>query len=189
MTSAGPIVAYRNRSADEIRDVYVTRRAGGKWTTGTAVFDDNWKIGACPVNGPAIAARGNQVVLAWFTAPGDSGRVKVAFSNDAGATFGAPTRVDGGNPAGRVDVALSPDGAALVTWIERIGGDTAAVRVRRVERDGKSGSAMTIAASSAARASGFPRMAVSGTRVLFAWTVPGRPSAVRVARANVAEIR
>jgi hypothetical protein len=189
MTSAGPIVAYRNRSADEIRDVYVTRRVSGKWTTGTPVHNDNWKIAACPVNGPALAARDNRVAVAWFAAPGDSGRVQVAFSDDAGARFGAPLRVDGGTPAGRVDVALLADGAALVTWIERIGGDTAAVRVRRIARDGTRGNAMTIAASSAARASGFPRMAVSGQSVVFAWTVPGGPSTIRVARSAASDIR
>jgi len=123
------------------------------------------------------------VAIAWFTAANDSARVNVAFSGDAGATFGAPIRVDGGNPAGRVDVALLPDATALVTWIER-GGDTAAVQVRRVQRNGGMSAATTVAASSAARASGFPRMAVTGEHVVFAWTMPGKPSAVRVARAT-----
>lgn len=189
MTSSGPIVAYRNRTSDEIRDIYVTRRVGARWVAGKPVHNDNWKIAACPVNGPALAASGARVALAWFTAPGDSGRVNVAFSENAGATFGAPVRVDGGSPAGRVDVAMLPDGAALVTWVERVGGDVAAVRSRRIGRDGKVGAPMTIASSSAARSSGFPRAAVTGSNVLFAWTVPGRPSAVRVARAALAEFR
>lgn len=189
MTSGGPIVAYRNRTDDEIRDIYVARRVGGTWRAGTPVHNDSWKIAACPVNGPALAANGARVALAWFTAPGDSGRVNVAFSDNAGATFGAPVRVDGGTPAGRVDVALLPDGAALVTWVERVGGDVAAVRSRRIAPDGKVGAPMTIASNSAARASGFPRAAVTGTNVIFAWTVPGRPSTVRVARAALAEFR
>ncbi len=188
MTSNGPIIAYRDRSPDEIRDIYITRRVGGKWIPGTAVHADGWKINACPVNGPSIAAAGREVAIAWFTAPTDSGRVKVAFSSDAGATFGPPIRVDGGAPAGRVDVVLVRDGA-LVTWVERIGGDTAAVRVRRVGRNGALGAPMTIARSSAARASGFPQMALTKSDVVFAWTAPGRPSAIRVARARVSDIR
>ncbi|MGI9076070.1 MAG: sialidase family protein [Gemmatimonadaceae bacterium] len=183
LTAEGPIVAYRNRSADEIRDIHVTRRVAGKWSTGVPVHTDNWKIAACPVNGPSVSASGRRVALAWFTAASDSARVKVAFSEDAGASFGAPIRVDGGIPAGRVDVALLGDGSALVTWIERIGGDTAAVRVRRVRGDGKAGPALTVAKSSAARASGFPQMAVTASHIVFAWTVPGRPSFIRVARA------
>ena len=189
MTSNGPIVAYRDRSPEEIRDIYVTRRVGGQWLPGKPVHSDNWKINACPVNGPSIAASGQRVAVAWFTAANDSARVKLAFSDDAGATFGAPIRIDGGVPAGRVDVALLKDGSALVTWIERIGGDTAAVRVRRVARDGRLGAPMVIARSSAARSSGFPQMALTGSDVVFAWTVPGRPSAIRVARAPASEIR
>lgn len=189
MTSAGPVIAYRNRTADEIRDIYVTRRVSGKWTTGAAVHDDRWKIAACPVNGPALSARGPRVALAWFTGANDSARVNVAFSSNAGAQFSAPVRVDDAKPAGRVGVAMLTDGDALVTWVERIGGDTAAVRVRRIGEDGTRGSAVTIASSSAARASGFPKLAVTGSTAMFAWTVPGRPSMIRVARTPVTMLR
>jgi hypothetical protein len=189
VTARGPIVAYRNRSSEEIRDIYVTRRVGGKWTRGVAVYDDNWKMPACPVNGPAISASGNRVAVAWFTAAKDEPRVKIAFSNNAGTDFGKPVRVDSGNPAGRVDVALLKDGSALVSWIERTGGDTAAVQVRRVRANGRTGATRTIAISSAARASGFPRMAVTGSHIVFAWTVVGKPSAVRVARLPVSGLR
>jgi hypothetical protein len=189
MTSEGPIVAYRNRSPDEIRDIYVTRRVKGKWTPGVPVHDDNWKIAACPVNGPNVDARGKRVALAWFTAANDSAKVKLAFSDNSGASFSAPVRIDEGRPSGRVDVSLLPDGGALVTWIERTGGDTAAVRARRVSATGQVGAPITIASSSAARASGFPRMALTGNDVVFAWTVPGRPSAIRVARMPLAELR
>jgi hypothetical protein len=183
------VIAYRNRTADEIRDIYVTRRVNGKWTAGAPVFEDKWKIAACPVNGPALAASGNQVALAWFTGAQDTARVKVAFSKDGGATFGSPTRIDGGSPGGRVDAVLLADGSALVSWIERIGGDTAAVRVRRVTPDGKSGEAITVAKSSTARASGVPKMVLAGEQVIFAWTVPGRPSIIRVARASASSLR
>jgi hypothetical protein len=189
MTSSGPIVVYRDRSADEIRDIYVVRRVSGTWTTPAPVHNDGWKIAACPVNGPAVAANGRNVAVAWFTAANDSARVKLAFSSDAGATFGLPIRIDNGNTSGRVDLALLADGSALVSWIERTGGDTAAVRARRVTRNGTPGAVNTIATSSAARASGFPRLAVSKEHVVFAWTVPGKPSQVRVARALISDFR
>ena len=182
ITARGPIVAYRDRSADEIRDIYVVRRIEGGWTAPVPVHADGWRIAACPVNGPAIAAVENRVALAWFTSANDSAMVKVAFSSDAGATFGAPVRIDGGQPAGRVDVALLHDGGALVSWIERTGGDTAVVQARRVAADGKLDAPIAIATSSAARASGFPRMVVHGRGAIFAWTEPGNPSAIRLAR-------
>ena len=189
VTSEGPVVVYRDRSAEEIRDISVVRRLKGAWTEPAPLHRDNWHIAACPVNGPAIAASGRAVVVAWFTAADDSARVKLAFSSDAGATFGAPIRIDEGAPAGRVDVALLKDGSALVTWVERIGGDTAAVRARRVSAAGKAGAPVTIAASSSARASGFPRMALSGDDAWFAWTQPTRPSQVRVARMPLSSLR
>ena len=189
MTTDGPVVAYRDRSVGEIRDIYVTRRVGGAWTAGVPVYSDNWKIAACPVNGPAIAATGRRVAVAWFTATNDTPRVKIAFSSDAGARFATPAVVDDGNPAGRVDVALLSDGGALVSWIERTGGEAAEVRARRIDASGRRGAAMTIAVGSAARASGFPRMAVTSrdSSVVFAWTAPGRPSAIRVARTRLSD--
>ena len=189
LTAAGPIVAYRDRSPGEIRDIYVTRRVEGKWLEGVAVHDDGWKIAACPVNGPAIAASGNRVVVAWFTGADDKPMVKLAFSEDGGQKFGRPTRIDDGNPAGRVDVAMLPNGDALVSWIERDSPEVASVQVRRVKRNGRAGDPLTIASSSAARASGFPRMAVRRSDVVFAWTVPGRPSSIRVGRAALADIQ
>lgn len=189
MTASGPIIAYRNRSADEIRDIYVTRRVANRWVPGRPVHDDGWKIAACPVNGPALAARNRDVALAWFTAARDTAKVNVAFSSDAGATFGAPIRVDAGKPGGRVDVVLLNDRTALVSWIERKNGDTAAVQVRRVGIKGEAAAPVTIATSSAARASGFPKMVMSGDQVYFAWTEPGRPSSVRFARAAASVFR
>ena len=189
MTAKGPIVAYRDRSPDEIRDIYYVRRVLGKWTAPVAIRNDGWQINACPVNGPSVDAIGDRVALAWFTAANNEPRVRVALSSSAGLEFNEPVRIDEGNPAGRVDVAVLRDGGALVTWIERTGGDTAEVRLRRVQRNGRVGPSTTIAASSASRASGFPRMAISGEHVMFAWTAPTRPTTVRVARLSLASIR
>ena len=130
-----------------------------------------------------MAARGAQVAVAWFTGARDTARVLVAFSRDAGATFGVPVRVDDGDPAGRVDVELLEGGGALVSWIERTGGEAAELRARRVAADGGRGAAFTVAATGGQRASGFPRMVRSGGEVVFAWTVPGDPSTLRTARA------
>ena len=183
-TSRGPIIVYRDRSPDEIRDIYTVRLVDGAWTAPAAVHDDGWRIDFCPVNGPSVAAAGERVAVAWFTASGDTARVNVAFSSDAGASFGAPTRVDEGAPAGRVGVVLLPSGDALVSWIERTARG-AEVRARRIRVDGTTGAPITVGSSSADRASGFPRLAVAANELLAAWTVPGTPSTVRVARARL----
>lgn len=190
-TGRGPVIVYRDRSPGEIRDIFIARReqSSGRWAEPHAVHNDGWKINACPVNGPSVAARENDVAVAWFTAANDAPTVKLAFSRDAGATFGTPVRIDEGQPAGRVDVEMLADRSALVTWIERTGGDTAAVRARRIHPDGKAGPPVTIAQSSAARASGFPRLVVRGNDAIVAWTLPGRPTQVRVARLSLRDIR
>ncbi len=189
VTANGPIIAYRDRSPTDTRDIYVTRRVGGKWSEPKPVFADGWEINACPVNGPFIDAAGQRVVLAWFTGANNTPRVKVAFSQDGGASFSAPVTVDEGNPAGRVGAVLLDDGSAVVSWLERTKGDTASVRARRVRAKEGVGPAVTIAASSAARASGFPRMARVKSDLYFAWTMPGRPSSVRMSRAGVGEFK
>lgn len=184
-TSAGPVVVYRDRTADEIRDIYIARMTDGAWREGRPVHDDGWQIAACPVNGPSVAADGDLVAVAWFTAARDTARVLMAFSDDAGETFGAPVRVDGGDPAGRVDVELLPDGGAVVSWIERTGGEAAEVRVRTVAPDLRLSEPVAVAVSSGQRASGFPRMVIAGDRIVFAWTEPGDSSRVRVAQSRL----
>jgi hypothetical protein len=180
VTSEGVVAAYRNRSDDEIRDNYVARLVNGKWTTPQAVFNDNWKIAACPVNGPALSASGRTVAMAWFSVKQDQGQAYLAFSTDAGATFGKPIRIDDGGSLGRVDVELLPDGAALATWIEFVeqpvspkaqgGGGRAQFRARRIDRNGTRSAPITVAGIAGNRASGYPRAAIANGEVVFAWT-------------------
>jgi hypothetical protein len=176
----GAIVAYRDRTEKEIRDIAVVRWTEGRWSEPLVVAQDGWEINACPVNGPAVAAEGKRVALAWFTAPRDEAQVSVIFSEDGGQSWGKPVRVDDGKSLGRVDVVLLPAGDALVSWMEQAPKGTE-IRVRRVAGDGRLGPPLVVADSSAARASGFPRMERAGQDVFFAWTAPGDPSQVRTA--------
>lgn len=180
VTSDGPIVAYRDRSHDEIRDIYTSRFVDGTWTQPSPVHRDNWKIAACPVNGPALSAEGRTVAIAWFTAEADTGHAFVAFSSDAGVTFGDPIRLDEQAALGRVDVQLLDDGSAVATWIEA-GTGTAQLAGRRVQPTGGKSASFAIAGLAATRASGYPRMARFGSEIVFAWTEAGETSRVRTA--------
>ncbi|MBL8166569.1 MAG: exo-alpha-sialidase [Acidobacteria bacterium] len=171
MTADGPVVVYRDRSDEEIRDISIVRLRDGKWSQPVSVFKDNWQINGCPVNGPSIAASGRRVAVAWFTGVNDKPRVKLAFSNDAGASFGEPITVDDGNPAGRVEALMLADGSALVCWLEKLPGG-GEVRMRRIKPDGKFDAAITVSATGAARSNGFPQMARTGNTLVFAWTGP-----------------
>ena len=169
MAADGPVVVYRDRSEQEIRDISIVRLRDGKWSQPHSVFEDNWKINGCPVNGPSIAADGRRVAVAWFTGANSKPQVRLALSKDAGASFGEPITVDDGNPAGRVETLLLDDGGALVCWLEKLP-DGGAVRVRRVKPDGKLDQAITVAPSGTARSNGFPQMARVGNELVFAWT-------------------
>jgi hypothetical protein len=184
VTADGPIVAYRDRSPGEIRDIYVSRLVGGKWTAPVAVHDDAWKIAACPVNGPALSAEGKTVAIAWFAAKGEDGHAYAAFSSNSGASFGAPIRLDDVTALGRVDVQLLGDGSAAATWIE-FGQGRAQFMVRRIEPSGQRGAAVAVTGLNAGRSSGYPRMARSGTELLFAWTDTADTPGVRTAVARV----
>jgi hypothetical protein len=189
VATSGPVVVYRDRTEEEIRDIYITRFEDGAWTEGRPVHADGWKIPACPVNGPAVATRDDDVAVAWFSAPDDVPAVHVAFSADGGRGFGPAIRVDDGQPAGRVDVMMLGDGAALVSWLERTGGDRADVRLRRIGSDGAVSDASTLTGSSAERASGFPRMiSAPDGGVLVAWTdVADDEPRVRVRRLELGD--
>jgi hypothetical protein len=171
MTRRGPVIVYRDRSPDEMRDIAYVRPSEQP----KLLHRDGWRIDGCPVNGPQIDAMGDRAVVAWYT--GANGSVHVAWSDDSGTTFGAPVKVDDGRPVGRVDVVLVDDNEALVTWLEQSG----EIRARSVERSGAMQPSMKIASSSTARAAGFTRMARVGRDVYFAWTGQQR---VHVARLN-----
>jgi hypothetical protein len=182
LAAEGPVAAFRDRSAAEIRDIYVTRLAGGRWSMPVPVHRDNFKIEGCPVNGPAIAARDKDVVVAWFTAPKGINRSYLAFSHDGGRTFGAPVRADDVESLGRVVVALKKDGSAVVGWVESAT-QTPQFQIRRVQPNGTRSAAVTVANQSGTR---YPRMALVRDEVVLAWTESEQESSrVKTARARV----
>jgi hypothetical protein len=175
----GPLIVYRDRSMEEVRDISIARRQGNRWSS-SLIHRDGWTIAGCPVNGPRIDARGDDVVVAWFTGANDRPRVYAAFSRNGGRTFSDLVTVDDGKPVGRVDVVLLARDLALVSWVEQTG-STADIRVRLVRPGGVERS-IQVAPSSAARAAGFPRMARWSRDVVITWTDVVPSKKVRVAR-------
>jgi hypothetical protein len=144
------------------------------------VHADDWEMPACPVNGPALAARGGMLAAAWFTAAQQRPRVMASFSADGGRSWQRPVEVAAGTTHGRVDVVMPDDRTAVVSWLD-VTGDGAEIHYRRVPAKGRPGPVRTLATTSPARSSGFPQMALAGGRLVFAWTVVGDPPAVRTA--------
>jgi len=165
LTDNGPVVIYRDRSDEEIRDISIVRILNGQWTEPKTIYTDNWKIAGCPVNGPRVDAIGNNLAIAWFSSPEGNASVRVIFSSDGGATFGEPVKLDEGKAIGRVDLVMLDNDNAMVSWMEG-----AEIKAVKVNRDGMKGTSINIASTSDARSSGFPQMTKSGNKLIFAWT-------------------
>lgn len=165
ITENGPIVVYRDRSQEEIRDMSIVRFVNGEWTKPKTIFADEWKIAGCPVNGPRADAIGNHLAIAWFSMQDNKGQVKIIFSEDGGATFKEPIQVDEGKAIGRVDVVMLDEKTAMISWMEG-----SAIKARKINADGTKEQAIVIAESSDSRSSGFPQMTKAGNQLIFAWT-------------------
>jgi hypothetical protein len=192
VTSGGPVVVYRDRSAEEIRDISLVKMSGGRWSAPLTVHEDRWMIRSCPVNGPAAAAFGAEVAVAWFTGARDTARVQIAFSSGGVQRFSAPVRVDGGDPLGRIALAMSDTRTAWVSWLERHSQYNSQMRLRRVTVDGRMSTSYVLSVPNLTYATGFPRMVQRGGELVLAWSTAaatGAPPAVRVARVKISDVR
>jgi hypothetical protein len=170
LTAEGPVAIYRDRTVDETRDIFVSRRIDGEWQPGTPVNNDHWDIAACPVNGPVIQAHGSTVVVAWFTAAGDQPMVKVAWSDDSGQTFGAPIEVAADHPKGHVGAALLADGSLAVSWLRSTGMGGAELLLARISRSGEMSTPHVLSEAADVFAFSVPQISRSGDQLVLAWT-------------------
>ncbi len=184
MTENGPIVVYRNRSEEEVRDIYYSRLVDDQWTTPKPINNDNWNIAGCPVNGPAIASKSETVAVVWYTLDKDVPTVKLAFSNNNGKNFEAPLTLSKASPLGRVDVELLDDHSALVTWMDMIDGKTI-IQMQRINTNGLKSNRLALAETSEDRSSGFPRMVVKGDTAYLAYTLSGQDLSIKTLAVNV----
>ncbi len=174
----GAVLVYRGRSAKEIRDIHITRFDGKQWSKPQRVHADDWTMPACPVNGPSVAARERAVAVAWYTAPGDVPTVKLALSGDGGAAFGEPVVVDSGTEVqGRVALAMDARQVWLL-WMREEAGKQSLWLARYAPDLSKRLQHTKIAdVAGSGRATGFPRLVLSGDAAHAAWTevVDGQP--------------
>jgi hypothetical protein len=177
-TADGALLVYRDRTKDEIRDIYATRFDGTAWSTPKPVHADGWKMPACPVNGPSVAALGKQAVVAWYTGANDEVSVKLAASADAGATFGKPLVVDKGpDVAGRVAVAIDAQQVWMV-WLREERGAQSLWLARYAPDLSKELQRTKLAdVNGRGRATGMPKLVLDGAVAHVVWTdvVDGTP--------------
>lgn len=169
ITSNGPIVVYRDRSDDEIRDIYITRKIDSSWSEPRPIFNDNWKIAGCPVNGPSADAINNMLVVAWYTGASEMPSVKLVFSKNSGVSFDHPISIDEALTIGRVDVAMIDTENVLMSWVTSQDSRTV-IKAVKVNVSGEKGEEVVVSELNPSRASGFPQLEIVDDKALFAWT-------------------
>ncbi|MDH3748246.1 MAG: hypothetical protein OER97_08565 [Gammaproteobacteria bacterium] len=167
MSSKGPIAAYRDRSPNEVRDISISRFVDGRWQLGEPFSNDGWEISACPVNGPAIAADGDLVAIAWFTAATGTPFINVRVSKNGGKEFGERVLIASGAVLGHVDVAYIGDSSFAVSWL-RNGDDLHNIYVRSVTTAGALGKIRTVGRTAVSHT--VPQMIARDGFLIFAWT-------------------
>ncbi|MBV1861820.1 MAG: hypothetical protein KUG77_25595 [Nannocystaceae bacterium] len=183
-TARGPVVVYRDRDENEIRDIWV---AGPGPQQRRRVGLDDWRIEGCPVNGPSISVSENTLAVAWFSGASTPGHVHVAFATDD-QPFSEPIVVDDGSPLGRTDLVWVDGDSVAVVWMERVQAG-AEVRIRRVSRTGWVSAPLRVASTEASRQAGFPHVERVGPELALAWVElsSGTPS-IAAATASIAAL-
>lgn len=173
------MVAYRDRSLDEIRDISVVSMLDSdKWSSPSVIGSDEWQIAGCPVNGPAMDRYANHTALVWFSAPENDPQVKIAFSDDDQGSFGPAFRLDSGNATGRVAVVMLNENEAAVLWMEPADADKAVLQLQKVSTSGRKSLMVTIAETTADRASGFAQISLLHDQLYIAYTRAGKDSSM-----------
>lgn len=181
MSQEGPIVVYRDRSENEIRDIYITRFTNNEWSTPMPVANDFWEIPGCPVNGPSVAISSENVGVIWYTASGNTPKVRLAISNDNGETFDPPINIIEGKTIGRVGITSLGNGHFVASWVETLN-DQALIKLGEFDKNGNRIKELTVSETSIERASGFPVITSKDMEVIIAWTSNTENSTVQTAK-------
>jgi len=165
------IVAYRDRTPSEVRNINILRKVNGEWENPYPVNEDGWIIPGCPVNGPKLAEKNGKVAIAWFTAPDGESQMNVAFSNNQGKTFSDPIRVDAGQSQGRVDLEWLDEKTVVASWLDAKE-EYSSIVYRKIETNGTLSKISYVESLGGGRGIGYPQFELLEDKILFMWTDP-----------------
>ena len=179
------LVVYRDRSDGEVRDIALVERTGkGAWSQPQIVHSDGWKVTACPVNGPAIAANGETALIVWPTLA--DAPMSVRYVLRKGQT-NSPMRVleQGANVIGRVDASAAADGGFAVSWLGT-GKTGNALKLATLDASGKLLRVREVAALEPGRSTGNPRLVWYRDAHYLTWTESAGDGKTRIAVERIA---
>mgnify|MGYP005989593001 FL=1 len=168
MTQLGPMIVYRDRSKHEIRDIYYSLKNDSVWSAPKPVFNDEWKINGCPVNGPKVISNKKNTAVAWFTAATEKPLVKISFFDVN--SFQNPIVLNEVNAIGRVDAAFVNEDEVLVSYMESDDSGTY-LRCKKVAKKGTVSKAITVSEINSGRKTGVPQLEVLDGFAYFVWTI------------------
>lgn len=163
----GPQVVYRDRTKEEVRDIYSSNYTNGEWSEPKVVSEDHWKINGCPVNGPQIAGYGEQSAIGWFSAANDRPEVKMMLAKRPG-----PQLLDSVTTLGKVRMTSMNEAGFAIVWVGLLE-QVPHLNLRWFDWDGKEQRAWTIPNPNGSKAGGFPAVAYLDHDIYLAWTSPG----------------
>ena len=185
----GPLVAFLGFGS-ESWDLCASRRGPAGWSEPVRVDDADTLAGVRRERGhdaPTLVRTGEEVLAAWADLrwPWVLPQVRLSRSADGGARWGPSIRVDGGPVDGQPDplaprspqesggqatpaLAATPDGVVLVAWTDHGVGPGPAIRLARVDPDGRCSPVQLPSGSEAAHR---PALAADGEVV---WLVEER---------------
>jgi hypothetical protein len=163
-------VAWRHLFDGGVRDIAIARSTDGgrTFSAPVRVSPDNWKIDACPDDGPALAlAPDGRLHVVWPTLVNDSDKPRVgifhAVSADGGRTFSPRERVDGtrGTDPAHPRMIVDDSGEPVFAWDELTAGRRQVALRRGPE---------PVQVISTERAGSYPAIAAAGEQLVVAWT-------------------
>lgn len=164
-----PVVMWRHIFEPNVRDHAIAQLSvnGMAREIERASFDD-WRIDACPHQGPSIAyAADGTRHQAWFTVKGDDAGIFYAAADKKGE-LGVPVRL-GTNQAKQAEVAVR--GAAVAVVWKQYDGESTALMARISADNGRTWTQKEVART--ANDSDRPQLLHSASGLLAAWHIAG----------------
>ncbi|MDC0266869.1 hypothetical protein OAK83_02685, partial [bacterium] len=164
----GPMVVYRDRSPEEIRDFsFVTDLEQG-WSAPEKIAEDNWLMPGCPVNGASIASSGDLVAISRFTVIQGKPQVILQFYKQGQSDLRKDLVLDKNAPIGRCSTVCTKN-AIYTIWIGKEKKQTV-LRMAEVSPNGNVRRQEILCKIDAGFSSGMPRSIFSGGHVWVSWT-------------------
>ena len=184
-TRRGALVAYRDRSATEVRDISVARLENGRWRPGGLGAPGRMGDRRLSRQRPGAGGDGDASRSPGSRRPTTGRR---SWHSPATAARRSARRFARRRREPSVGWTSSCCRTAA-PWScgSALGDDGASLRARRVFPDGRRGPSAELARIGADRSSGHPRVVRSGHELVFAWREPAPSSRVVAAVAGVPE--